>query len=244
MPKGAAPSWMPHSRREACRRWLVNLARVGYGARGRLSAGRRAGLNVALGWGGQLAGTRGALRWLLQELAGRAMSGIIACCPGFYALWCFAQSVLDADAQGRAPTALLVRAGQLLSGLAYAGLAFYAAGLSAGGLGAQVAAGDDDAAAQALTGWIMAKPLGRWAVTIAGCVIVALGVAQFVRGWQARFERRLDLQRMGHLRVVLSFVCRVGLIVRGAVIVVAGSLLILAALRFDAWQARGWAGRW
>ena len=86
----------------------------------------------------------------------------------------------------------------------------------------------------------MQQPWGQWLVGAIGVAVIIAGIAHAVRGYKGRFMRRLRVSR-GELGALYN-VSRFGLIARGVVFVIVGSLLIQAAMQHDPSEAGGLRG--
>jgi Domain of Unknown Function (DUF1206) len=218
---------------------LALLARSGYAARGvvYLIVGGLAVL-AALGQGGQATDTRGALTSLLTQPFGDVLLAMVALGLFGYALWRVVQALADVDHHGTDPKGLAIRAGLLASAATHTLLAVFALSLIFG-WGSSIG-GSGDSGARNWTAWLLQQPFGRWLVGLIGLAIVGAGIAQVIKGYRARFEKYLQMDDAMLEKV--SPVCRFGLIARGAVFVIIGGFLIVAALELDSAQARGLQG--
>ena len=103
-----------------------------------------------------------------------------------------------------------------------------------------VPGGDEGDRTSSLTADVMSYPGGRLVVGLLGLVLVGVGVQKGIKG--ARRKHREDLRQ--HL---MPPACRrpavalglVGLVGRGLVLALLGVFLLLAAIRFDAKEAKG-----
>jgi hypothetical protein len=75
---------------------------------------------------------------------------------------------------------------------------------------------------------------------VVGGIIIGLGIAQMVQGWQGRYRRRLVLR--GRKERWLDPVCKFGLIARGVVFLIIGIFVCVAALQAKPAVARGFGG--
>lgn len=218
-------------------RTLKTLARFGYGARGVVYClvGGLA-LLAALGRGGQTGGSTGALTTLLGQPFGRVWLGLIAAGLVGFAVWRIVEAVTDADRHGRSGKALVKRAGHIISGIIYGGLALSAAQLALGGR----QAGGDDQAAQDWTAWLLSKPLGQVLTGLVGAVVIAVGAAFLRKGWKGDVLERLALP--AEVRGWAVPMGRLGFAARGVVFGLIGAFLILAAVQSSSSEAKGLGG--
>lgn len=224
---------------EAARsKWMMWLARFGYAAKGvvYVVVGALAAL-AALGSGERLEGTDGALRSIARQPYGEVLLGIVAFGLAGYVLWRVVQALADVDGKGSGWKGLGARAGYLLSGLAYAGVA-----LSAARIVLHVNESGYDLK-RSWSGRLMVMPFGRWLVALAGVGVVGFGLFQIYKGYKAKFWRRLKLSEMPDVQHPWALLSgRVGYAARGVVFCVVGVLLVQAARHFDANEVVGLDG--
>lgn len=212
------------------------LARAGYAARGVIYVivGSFAAL-AAVGPGGETPDSRGALVEIVNAPFGKILLGMVAVGLVGYALWRAVQALLDADDHGTDLQGLVIRSGLAVSALTHAGLAVAAAGIVFGwGTG-----GSGDSSRE-WTARLMSQPWGAWLVGAAGLAIVGAGVAHGIKAWRGDFRRRFDIDEQEQ-RYIMP-VSRFGLYARGAVFVIIGGFLIVAAVQNDPSEARGLSG--
>ncbi|GJE04681.1 DUF1206 domain-containing protein [Methylobacterium isbiliense] len=216
---------------------LELLARFGYAARGivYLLVGGLAVL-AAVGFGGQTGGSRSALATLLLQPFGRVWLGLIAVGLMGFAVWRIVEAAADADHLGSSYKALAKRAGHVMSGLLYGGLAVSAAQLALG----QRRGGGDDQAAQDWTAWVLEKPLGQWAVGLVGLIVLGVGAAFLLKGWKGDVLQRL--MPPAEVRQWAVPMGRLGFAARGVVFVLIGGFLILAAFQSTSSDVKGLGG--
>jgi Domain of Unknown Function (DUF1206) len=222
---------------DAGRGGLELLARLGYAARGAVSllVGVLA-LLAAFGRGGGATGSKGALETLLLQPLGDVLLAAVALGLFGFAVWRGLQSLLDADGLGGAPKAVVVRAGQAVSGIVHAGLGVFAVGLLIGwGF-----SGDEEQSARDWTRWLLARPFGAWLVGAAGLAVIGTGLGMARKAWTASFARRLACDP-GQARWLVPL-GRAGYGARGVVFVVIGAFLVVAAVQSDPSEARGLGG--
>jgi hypothetical protein len=216
---------------------LTLLARSGYAARGvvYLIIGYFAIL-AAFGSGGQTTDSKGALLSLLGEPYGQVLLGIIGVGLIGYSLWRVVQGVMDTDGHGTDAKGLAIRGGLLVSAVTHILLAIFTFSLIFGGGGS----GGGGGGTQDWTAWLMQQPYGRWLVALVGIAVIGAGIAHIVKGWKAKFEKylRMDRQKLDTARPI----CRFGLIARGVVFIIIGAFFLLAAWQFDPSEARGLGG--
>ena len=219
-------------------RWVVRLARFGYAAKGLVYVvvGALATL-AAAGSGERPPDASGALRSIARQQHDEVLLGIVAVGLVGYVVWRVVQAVGDVDEKGSSLKGLGVRAGYLLSGLVYAGLALSAARIV---LHVRETGGD---LRRSWTARLMSMPYGRWLIALAGVGVVGYGLFQIYKGYRAKFWKRLKLGEMPdeqHPWALLSG--RVGYAARGVVFCVAGVFLVQAARHYDPGEVVGLDG--
>jgi hypothetical protein len=212
------------------------LARLGHGARGLvyLMVGGLAAL-AALGTGGQVSGSKGALRTFLSEPLGWVWVALIGLGLLFFALWRVLQATTDADcgdtSQSKSVGARIVYG---VSALIYLGLAWWAVNVALGWAG-----GGGDDGAKGWTAWLMSQPFGAWLVMAAGIAIAVAGFFFYWKAWSEDFSDGLVGTDADHW---LGLMGRCGFAARGLVFNIIGVLLIIAGLQSDPSQAEGLGG--
>ena len=218
------------ARRAVDNPWFAGLARFGYAAKGvvYLLAGLLTA-RAAFGLGGRPADKQGALQTILSQPFGRVALVLIGVGLIGYVLLRFAQALLDPERKGSDAKGIALRAGYLLSGLAYGGLALTALRLAAG-----MAGGGAGGNQQGVIARVFALPLGRWLIGLVGLGVVGAGLYQIYRGWTADFSEHLRWGEMSAAeRSWTTRLGRVGLVARGVVWALAGGFLVQAALLLD-----------
>ena len=216
---------------------LEAMARLGFGARGAVYClvGALA-LMAALGSGGQTTGSRGALESLIDEPFGRLLLGAISVGLAGFAIWRVIESLSDADGHGTSWKGLALRAGHLISGLIYAGLAFFALSLA---MGWGTGSGSEDQSARDWTAWLMQQPFGRWIVGVIGVAIAGAGAAFIWKGWKGDVAELLELtSERRRWAVPLGR----GAMLRGVVFVIIGAFVVIAAVQAQSSEVRGLGG--
>ena len=175
-------------------------------------------------WGRWPAGI--ALIWLTA-------SGLLG-----FAGWRFLQALFDADDHGHDPHGLAVRAGQAVSGVAHAILAWSLFGLL-DGLEDLNEVGDNDAA-QALAAAVLAWPYGDLLLIAVGASILAFAVGSVCQGLFQAFAKRLGCSPTA-CRWAVSL-ARFGYVGRGLALAPMGIFLAEAGFDARAASARDFAG--
>lgn len=220
--------------------WTEVLARLGYAAKGvvYMVVGILAA-RAAVGRGGSVDGSQGAIAAILHQPFGRLLVGGIAVGLFGYALWRFVQAGLDPEGKGSDAKGIARRIGYGISGVIHVGLGIEAArsvlsGASSGGGGE---------GADHWTAVLMRQPFGAWIVAAVGAGIAGYGVYELYKAYTVQLGKRLDLGRMEQTaRVWAVRFSRFGLAARGVVFFVIGVLLIQAARQHDPADAVGVGG--
>jgi hypothetical protein len=216
--------------------WVEWLARLGYIAKGVVYfvVGALAA-EAAFGQGGQTTDQQGALVEILHQPFGQILLGVVAVGLFGYALWRLVEASLDPERNGKDAKGLVKRTGYVVSGLAYGALGIEAVRLVLGSGGGQGGNQTQDWTAQ-----LMAQPLGRWLVGLAGLVVIGVGLWQFYEAYSAHFRKELMLNRLSEQQrdwVIGSG--RFGFAARGVVYVLIGSFLVQAARHANPSEAGG-----
>lgn len=215
---------------------LQLMARAGYAARGIIYVivGSLAAL-AALGRGGETTDSQGALREVMGAPFGKILLALVAAGLVCYSGWRAVQALLDADDHGTDLKGLAIRSGLAVSAVTHLGLALAAVSLVVGW-----GTGGSGSSSQEWTARLMSQPYGAWLVGAVGLAIIGAGIAHGIKAGTARFAERLDIDP--NERTVIQPISRFGLFARGAVFVVIGGFLVVAASQNDPSEARGLSG--
>jgi hypothetical protein len=216
--------------------WVEHLARVGYAAKALLyiTIGFLAS-EAALGRGGRVTDTQGALQVVHRAAFGRIWLVVVAAGLLGYALWRLVQAIVDPERRGTAPKAIALRAGFAIRGLFHGGLGLTALRLALGdGRGA---AGDQ---VRRWTARTLDLPAGGLLVGLAALGIGGYGLYQFYRSWSPKLQRHLQLNGLaeGPRKWALG-VSRFGIAARGVVFCMIGFFLARAAWEHNPAEAGG-----
>jgi hypothetical protein len=201
------------------------LARAGfvakgvlYGIVGLLAAG------AAVGMGGRITGSEGALLTMMRQPFGRTLLLVSAIGLFGYAVWRVLQGVLDTDRRGNEPKDLAVRGSFVARGVLHALIGWQALQLYRG-LGQR---GRDE---KEYATEVAALPLGDWLIVLAGLGLFAFAGYQLYRGIKPKLGTHFNAaqaeRELGGWAIVAS---RVGLAARGVVFAVVAWYMVQAGL--------------
>jgi hypothetical protein len=194
---------------------------------------------AALGRGGDTTDTHGALNWIVEAPYGRLLLAAITVGLLGYALWRLIQASLDTEGQGAEAKGMLARAGYVISGAVYAGLALSAARLAVGG-------GTTSTSDEHMHDWsarLLAQPWGAALIGLGGLGLIGYGLYQLYRAARPNFRKQLRLDEMSpdQQRWVERLV-RLGCGARGIVFGIIGGFLLVTARSTQPDEARGLGG--
>jgi hypothetical protein len=223
-------------------RWVVPVARLGYAAKGLVYGlvGILA-FRLAIGAGGELAGTREAVREIGQQSWGTIVLALVALGLVGYAVWRFIEASVDVEGAGSDGKGIVKRIGYAVSGVIYGSLAIYAATIAFGGSGG--GAGGGSGTRQGMTAELLASGWGRWVIGLVGLIVIGVGLRQLYLAYEAKFLRKWNTAEMSPPeRKWGTLAGRVGLAARAVVFGIIGGFFIQAALQADSSETRGLAG--
>jgi len=210
--------------------WVERTARLGYVVRGVIygTMGVLA-LGLAVGLESETADQRGSLVLLGDNSVGRVSLLIVVVSLIAYAGWGLIRAIYDPLHRGSDPPGIASRVGFAWSGLNYAALAVFAAGLLLGG--SKGAGGDS---VQKMVEWGLTLPAGGAIVTIAGVIGILGGLGQFVDAYKAGFRKDLKRNKMTRLqRLTVDGLGRFGMVARGVIFGIVGVFILVAGLHRD-----------
>jgi hypothetical protein len=216
--------------------WIERLARVGYAAKAVLyiTVGYLAS-QAAIGNGGRVTDTEGALQVVHHASYGRVLLLVIAAGLLGYGLWRVVEALVDPERRGTEWKALAVRAGFLARGLFHGILA-----ITAFRFALRDRSGAPGDRAREWTARAFDLPAGELLVSLAAAYVAGYGVYQFYRAWTPKMQRHLQLGELpAEIRRWVLGVSRFGIAARGVVFCLIGFFLIRAVYRHDAAQAGG-----
>jgi hypothetical protein len=179
------------------------------------------------------ASPEGAIAQLRSNSFGTALIWALAVGLVLYVAW----RLLSAGMiRGNKPKDWLQRVGFLFSAAFYAVLAFTAVSAVLHGKDTK-----DKNTVERLSAWMLAQPVGRWLLMLAGVVVIGVGVFFIVdKGIKKSFLKELDLSGTPEAeRKAIRTAGTVGWISRGVATAAVGFFVAQAAWRFDSQTARG-----
>jgi hypothetical protein len=218
--------------------WFGRLARFGYASKGivYLIAGLFTA-RAAFRLGGQVTDKNGVLLTILEEPFGGLALALIGIGLVGYILLRFVQALLDPEHKGSDFKGIAQRAGYLLSGLFYVGLAVTSLRLAVG-----LPANTSDQS-QGLVASVFEVPLGRWLIGIVGLIVIGDALQHLYKAYSANFSEHFRWNEMSPTeRTLASWLGRGGLAARGIVQALIGLLMLQATLLFDASKVQSSGG--
>ena len=193
-------------------------------------------LKLALGSGGKTTNQQGALATIAREPFGRVLLVIVAIGLAGYALWRLVSAAVGS--RDSADDGVVERVPALASGIVYAALCFTAVKILFGAHATSSASNPKHAAAGVL-GW----PGGPVLVTIAGVVLIGVGLFQGYQGLSRKFCEDAHTDKMGSAtrRTYTAFGV-FGYLARMVVFLLVGYGVIKAAIDYDPRNAVGLDG--
>jgi uncharacterized protein DUF1206 len=214
---------------------------------GRLGFAARATIYLLIGWFALLlafgkrppeADQRGAMQEIAHHTGGFVLLFILAVGLAGYALWRWTEAAFGVVGEGADARKAGPRLKSFARGCIYAFFAINAFDLLAHS-GSKSQAGQQ----QLLVTRVMEHPAGRFAVGVAGGIVVIIGLALVVEGVRRKFKKYFKLDEMpAASRRTVWILGTVGTTARGLVFALVGVFLVKAAVTYNARQARGLDG--
>jgi Domain of Unknown Function (DUF1206) len=210
--------------------WLGRLGLVAMGVSYGLVA--VLAIKLVLRAGGETEDRGGALQTIAQDGIGRVVVFCLAFGFGAYAIWRFAQAILDRGDEGAGPKGLAKRLGYLGRALIYSALCVTAVSVLMG------ASGETNEREE--TAHVLDWPGGRWIVGVVGAGFAVAALWNFYRGLTRKFMKDMNTPAMSQLEQKLVTVAGVaGVVARGVVFGLIGIFLAKAAVEYDPQEAIG-----
>ena len=183
-------------------------------------------------------GFQGALRRVLESRAGVAF--LVAIGLGLLAdgVWQGLRAAFNTDMADPGFRGYLDRGSWVVSGLIHLGLGLVAIKLAMG-----VGQKPNESQLKRWTEFIMPMQFGGWPVASAGIIAIVVGILFIRRAVRDDIDRWLDLSPLiWPFRLLVIALGRFGVAVRGAVFIVGGMLLLLAAEHMNPQEVHGLGG--
>jgi Domain of Unknown Function (DUF1206) len=190
-------------------------------------------VEIALGRTSREGDQSGAFGLLASQPGGRALLVLLVVGMAALTVWQLLLALVghtDKDGARR----VLERAASAARAVVYAFLGVSAARVAAG-------SGKSSAGEQSgTTAGVLGMSGGRFLVTLAGLLVIALGVGLCWYGLARRFQDNLQTERMSRaVRRLATVLGAAGYAAKGVAFGIAGVLLVVAAVRYDPQKARG-----
>jgi Domain of Unknown Function (DUF1206) len=219
---------------------VETMTRLGYVVRGLVYGviGVLA-FQVAIGTGGGLNDTQGAISALSRTPLGASLLYFILVGLVGYSLWGVIRAGLDSPSGSSGLKEIVERVGYAVSAISYALLAYATYGV----ITAKATAahnGAQGAQAQQTTASILSNSWGPWVIGLAGLIIIGIGAAQIVQGLHADFTKQFEVYALSsYRRTWIDRPGRFGTAARGVVVTLVGVFLFLAGYHHDPTLAKG-----
>jgi hypothetical protein len=192
---------------------------------------------LAIGSGGRTESQTGALQTIGHQPFGAVLEIAVAIGLAAYAIWRLVDGIVGSPP--RDDGALQHRVSAFASGIGYAVLCYVAIKILVGARSSGGSSGSPRHATAGVLGW----PGGPVMVTIAGLVVIGVGVYQGYKGITRKFEEESQVQRMSSgTRTAFTVVGVTGHIARAITFILIGYGLVKAALDYSPKNAVGLDG--
>ncbi|QQA44533.1 DUF1206 domain-containing protein [Pelagovum pacificum] len=213
--------------------WAKPVMRIGYAGRGLvyLAVG---GFSLFSIWrGGDAEGTNSALQTLETTPGGNILLVLIGAGLIAYMVWRIVDCIWDLEDYGTEAKGIVARIGMLVTGVIHGALGVLALSIifASGGAG-----GGEGSFTGRMLEQIMSAPGGRWAVGIAGLVILGAGLYYLHKAWSEKYREEL---RANSFTMKWNPALKAGVAAQGVSIAIIGGLVISAALHADGSEAGG-----
>ncbi|TWT96245.1 DUF1206 domain-containing protein [Neorhodopirellula pilleata] len=202
--------------------WIETLGRLGHFAKGLVYfiIGVLA-FKLAIGAGGEISGSRDAIREIGQQSYGRILLGLTTIGLFGYTVWRWVQAVKDTEGAGHDIKGMVKRTGYFVSGAAYLALGVFAGSLALG-LGTSGEGGSGNG----LNRVLLESTWGRVLLGVAGLITVAVAVYFVYKAYRAKFMSNYNLAEMSETTRKLALrVGRIGLSTRAIAFAIIGGFI-------------------
>lgn len=208
--------------------WIETLGRLGHAAIAvvYLIIGVLA-FQLAIGTGGEISGTRDAIREIGQQPYGKTLLGLMAIGLLGYTAWRWVQAARDTEGAGKDAKGIVKRIGYATSGLAYLLLGCYAGSLALGW-----ASTSDSSSSQSGPSFLLDSTWGRVLLGAAGLITIGTACYFGYKAYRAKFMTKYRLSKMSEkARVLALHAGRIGLSTRGIAFAIVGGFIVMSAVR-------------
>lgn len=206
--------------------WIESLGRFGHAAKGVVYfvIGLLA-FQLAIGAGGEISGSRDAIREIGQQPFGKFLLGLVAVGLLGYTAWRWVQAGKDTEGAGHEAKGICKRTGYAISGLAYLSLGVFAGSLALG-LGGSSGSGNSTTSSLLDSTW------GRGLLGIAGAITIGVAIYFVYKAYKAKFMTKYDLGAMSeNVRQAALNAGRIGLSTRAVAFAIIGGFILMSAIR-------------
>ncbi|KAA1261182.1 hypothetical protein LF1_37270 [Rubripirellula obstinata] len=206
--------------------WIETLGRFGHAAKGVVYfvIGLLA-FKLAVGAGGEISGSRDAIREIGQQPFGKFLLGLMAIGLLGYTAWRWVQAGKDTEGAGHDAKGICKRTGYAISGFAYLSLGIFAGSLALG-LGGSSESGNSTTSSLLESSW------GRVLLGIAGAVTIGVAIFFVYKAFKAKFMSNYAIAEMSEkARKAALNVGRIGLSTRGVAFAIIGGFILVSAIR-------------
>ncbi|WP_145302055.1 DUF1206 domain-containing protein [Crateriforma conspicua] len=207
--------------------WVETFGRFGHVAKGVVYfiIGLLA-FQLAIGAGGEISGSRDAIREIGQQPFGQFLLGLMAIGLIGFTAWRWVQAVKDTEGAGNEAKGIVKRIGYTVSGLAYLLLGCFAGSLALG-FGSPSGSGGNNAASSLLD-----STWGRVVLGIAGAVTIGVAIYFVYKAYKAKFMTKYRIAEMSDTARELALKAgRFGLSTRGVAFAIIGAFILVSAIR-------------
>lgn len=206
--------------------WIEKLGRLGHFAKGLVyfTIGLLA-FKLAIGAGGEISGSRDAIREIGQQSYGRVLLGLTTVGLFGYTAWRWVQAGKDTEGVGHDTKGMVKRTGYFVSGAAYLALGIFAGSLALG-----LAGSSNGGSGDSLTAGLLESAWGRVLLGIAGLITIGVAVYFVYKAYRAKFMTNYNLAEMSETtRKVALHVGRMGLTTRAIAFAIIGGFIVMSA---------------
>lgn len=222
--------------------WVEKLGRAGYFAKGLVYfiIGGLA-FRLAIGAGGEITGSRGAIREIGQQPFGRVLLGLMSLGLLGYFVWRLVQAYKDTEGDGSGAKGILKRIGFVISGLSYAALGCFAGSIALGLASSNRGSGSSsNSATNEAKQTLLHSTAGRYALGIVGVIVIGVALYFIYKAFYAKFMEKYPIGRMSETaRKAALHLGRTGLTTRGIAFCIVGGFLVESAWNGTGDQIQG-----